>query len=150
MKLSIFVGLFILIDYKIQHVHSFTIKPMQLMKQSKTTHLSVTASSTTSSPKKSNLSITSTVIGRRLKQIFKESLSGVVVSLSTIPPSVAYATVIGLNPLAGIWSSFIVGLCIAAFAGGPGLIAGAAGNRLYYTTPHIYIHSTYITLTLPL
>ena len=125
-----------LIDYKIQHIHSLIVKPIPLIKQYKITHLSVTASSTTSSsPKKSNLSITSTVIGRRLKQILKESLSGVVVSLSTIPPSVAYATVIGLNPLAGIWSSFIVGLCIAAFAGGPGLIAGAAGG-------HIFIHNT--------
>ena len=56
----------------------------------------------------------------------QEVLSGFVVSLSTIPPSVAYASVIGLNPLSGIWSTFVVGLFVA-LARGPGVIAGAAG-----------------------
>jgi SulP family sulfate permease len=59
--------------------------------------------------------------------IFRESLSGFVVSLSTLPPSAAYASLIGLNPLIGIWSSFIVGSIVALLAGGPGVIAGAAG-----------------------
>ena len=75
----------------------------------------------------------------------KEVLSGFVVSLSTIPPSVAYASVIGLNPLSGIWSTFVVGLFIA-LARGPGVIAGAAGIihlYLYYTCTVIVISYVY-------
>lgn len=34
---------------------------------------------------------------------------------------------IGLNPLVGIWSSVIVGSVVGLLAGGPGIIAGAAG-----------------------
>jgi hypothetical protein len=57
----------------------------------------------------------------------KEFLAGLVVALATIPTSIAYSSIIGLNPLAGIWSSVIVGMTVALYGGSPGLIAGAAG-----------------------
>lgn len=56
-----------------------------------------------------------------------EVLAGSVVALATIPTSVAYSSIIGLNPLIGIWSSIFVGLLLALVGGGPGVIAGAAG-----------------------
>jgi SulP family sulfate permease len=61
------------------------------------------------------------------RQFSREVLSGVVVSLATIPTSAAYSALIGLNPLVGIWSSVIVGSVVGILAGGPGVIAGAAG-----------------------
>ena len=57
----------------------------------------------------------------------KEIFAGLVVALATIPTSIAYSSVVGINPLAGIWSSIIVGASVALIGGAPGLIAGAAG-----------------------
>lgn len=60
-------------------------------------------------------------------EVVREILAGVVTALATIPTSVAYASLVGMNPLSGIWSSAILGFTIAKIGGGPGLIAGAAG-----------------------
>lgn len=56
----------------------------------------------------------------------RECLSGFVVSLTTLPPSISYANTIGIHPLSGVYSSVIMGLIMSFFAGN-GLIAGAAG-----------------------
>lgn len=57
----------------------------------------------------------------------RELLAGLAVSVATIPTSVSYATVVGINPLLGIWNSAIIGFVITAVGGAPGLIAGSAG-----------------------
>ena len=59
-------------------------------------------------------------------RILREILSGFVVSLTTLPPSISYANTIGIHPLSGVYSSVIMGLFMSVFAGN-GLIAGAAG-----------------------
>ena len=59
-------------------------------------------------------------------RILRECLSGFVVSLTTLPPSISYANTIGIHPLSGVYSSVIMGLLMSVFAGN-GLIAGAAG-----------------------
>ena len=57
----------------------------------------------------------------------RETLAGAVTALATIPTSVSYATVVGVSPLVGIWSSAIVGLFSAVVGREPGLISAAAG-----------------------
>lgn len=57
----------------------------------------------------------------------RELLAGLAVGVATIPTSVSYATVVGINPLLGIWNSAIIGFVITAVGGAPGLIAGSAG-----------------------
>jgi len=75
-------------------------------------------------------------------EITTEILSGLTVALATVPTSIAYATIVGISPLLGIWTSIIIGgivgltlsitskykLALTSSSGsGPGLIAGAAG-----------------------
>lgn len=60
-------------------------------------------------------------------QLSKEVLAGLVGSLSTISTSIAYASIIGINPLIGVWSSALVGLLVAIVGGSPGLVVGSAG-----------------------
>ena len=57
----------------------------------------------------------------------KDILSGVVTALASVPTSIAFAQIAGVNPIVGIWSSVIVGLIMSVFGRTPGLIAGAAG-----------------------
>lgn len=105
----------------IQTVSSFsTIRSSSFVRLSK-----MSSSSKDSMP--SSPSTTINLGSPRPRQWSREVLSGVVVSLATIPTSAAYSALIGLNPLVGIWSSVIVGSVVGLLAGGPGIIAGAAG-----------------------
>ena len=53
-------------------------------------------------------------------ELLREVLAGLVVALATIPTSISYSTVIGVNPITGIWNSAIVGLLVTIIGGGPG------------------------------
>lgn len=59
--------------------------------------------------------------------VAKEALAGLVVALATVPTSIAYAGIVGVDPLTGLWSSVIVGGVVALAGSSPGVIAGAAG-----------------------
>ena len=70
-----------------------------------------------------------------MKQYFKTNSSGVknditagvTTSLAMIPEVVAFAFVLGIDPLVALSGAFIVGIFAAIFGGRPGLISGAAG-----------------------
>jgi len=70
-----------------------------------------------------------------LKQYFKTNnpgikndiTAGITTSLAMIPEVVAFAFVLGIDPLVALSGAFIVGLIAAIFGGRPGLISGAAG-----------------------
>ena len=70
-----------------------------------------------------------------MKQYFKTNSSGVkndvtagvTTSLAMIPEVVAFAFVLGIDPLVALSGAFIVGIIAAIFGGRPGLISGAAG-----------------------
>lgn len=70
-----------------------------------------------------------------LKQYFKinnpgiknDITAGITTSLAMIPEVVAFAFVLGIDPLVALSGAFIVGLIAAIFGGRPGLISGAAG-----------------------
>lgn len=54
-------------------------------------------------------------------------LAGLVVALAGIPTSLAYSAIVGVGPLAGLWTSVILGGTVALVGGGPGMVAGSAG-----------------------
>jgi MFS superfamily sulfate permease-like transporter len=56
-----------------------------------------------------------------------EILSGTTVALASIPSSIAFANIAGLDPLVGVWSSVILGTVSSLTGLRPGLVAGAAG-----------------------
>ena len=75
---------------------------------------------------------------------FQEILAGLVVSLSVIPTSISYSTVIGISPLIGIWNSAVIGLCTALVGGAPGkLICHSCDDEVVGTQDCTRIH-TYI------
>ena len=57
-----------------------------------------------------------------------EILSGLTVALALVPEAVAFAFVAGVDPLAGLYAAFIIGLLAATFGGRPGMISGATGS----------------------
>ena len=64
----------------------------------------------------------------RLTQIRIESLAGLTVALALVPEAVAFAFVVGVHPLVGLYAAFIVGLITAISGGRPGMISGATGS----------------------
>ena len=53
-------------------------------------------------------------------ELMRELLAGAVVGVATIPTSISYSTVIGINPIIGIWNSAILGLIVTIVGGAPG------------------------------
>jgi hypothetical protein len=53
-------------------------------------------------------------------ELTREVMAGLVVALATIPTSISYSTVIGINPITGIWNSALVGLFMTIVGGAPG------------------------------
>ncbi|MCH2672266.1 MAG: SulP family inorganic anion transporter [Dehalococcoidia bacterium] len=64
----------------------------------------------------------------RLTQVRIESLAGLTVALALVPEAVAFAFVVGVHPLVGLYAAFIVGLITAMTGGRPGMISGATGS----------------------
>ncbi len=64
----------------------------------------------------------------RLSRIRTESLAGLTVSLALVPEAVAFAFVVGVHPLVGLYAAFIVGLITSLTGGRPGMISGATGS----------------------
>ena len=56
-----------------------------------------------------------------------EILSGLTVALALVPEAVAFAFVAGVDPLVGLYATFMVGLLASIFGGRPGMISGATG-----------------------
>lgn len=56
-----------------------------------------------------------------------EVLSGLTVALALVPEAIAFAFIAGVQPLAGLYAAFMVGLITAVFGGRPGMISGATG-----------------------
>jgi hypothetical protein len=62
-----------------------------------------------------------------MSRILTETLSGTTVALASIPSSIAFATIAGVDPLVGIWSSVIHGAVSSLVGMRKGVITGAAG-----------------------
>lgn len=54
-------------------------------------------------------------------------LSGIVVALALIPEAIAFSIIAGVNPMVGLYASFVISVIIAFVGGRPGMISGATG-----------------------
>ncbi len=61
---------------------------------------------------------------RNLKNDF---LSGITVSLALVPEAIAFAFILGIDPIIGLYAAFIMGLVTSLIGGRPGMISGATG-----------------------
>jgi SulP family sulfate permease len=56
-----------------------------------------------------------------------EILSGLTVAIALVPEAIAFSFVLGVDPLIGLYSAFIMGLVTSILGGRPGMISGATG-----------------------
>lgn len=54
-------------------------------------------------------------------------LSGITVALAQIPEAVSFSFVAGVDPIVGLQSAWIMGICTSLGGGRPGMVAGATG-----------------------
>jgi len=54
-------------------------------------------------------------------------LAGMTVALALIPEAIAFAIIAGVDPMVGLYASFIISVMIAIFGGRPGMISAATG-----------------------
>ncbi len=54
-------------------------------------------------------------------------LSGLVVAVALVPEAIAFSFIVGVNPIVGLYTAFILGLVTALIGGKPGMISGATG-----------------------
>ncbi len=58
----------------------------------------------------------------------KEVIAGITTVFALVPESIAFAFVLGVDPMIALYTSFILGIVLAFIGGRPGLISGAAGS----------------------
>ena len=58
----------------------------------------------------------------------QEILSGLVVAVALVPEAIAFSFIVGVNPIVGLYTAFILGLITAILGGKPGMISGATGS----------------------
>lgn len=54
-------------------------------------------------------------------------LSGLVVAIALIPEAIAFSIIAGVDPMVGLYASFVISVVIAFVGGRPGMISGATG-----------------------
>jgi sulfate permease, SulP family len=54
-------------------------------------------------------------------------VSGITLALAQIPESISFSLVLGVNPVLGLQSAWIMGLVTSLMGGRPGMVAGATG-----------------------
>lgn len=62
-----------------------------------------------------------------LTQPLQNILAGIVVSLALIPEVIAFSVIAGVNPMVGLYASFVIAVVIALTGGRSGMISAAAG-----------------------
>lgn len=69
-----------------------------------------------------------------------ELLSGLTVALALVPEAIAFAFVVGVSPVIGLYSAFFIGLISAVLGGRPGMISGATGAMAVVVVSLVAIH----------
>jgi len=59
--------------------------------------------------------------------IRNDILSGLVVAVALVPEAIAFSFIVGVNPIVGLYTAFILGLVTALIGGKAGMISGATG-----------------------
>lgn len=60
--------------------------------------------------------------------IKNDILSGLVVAVALVPEAIAFSFIVGVSPIVGLYTAFILGLITALIGGKPGMISGATGS----------------------
>ncbi|MGC7931441.1 SulP family inorganic anion transporter [Lysinibacillus sp. VIII_CA] len=64
-------------------------------------------------------------------------LAGIVVALALIPEAIAFSIIAGVDPMVGLYASFIIAMVIAFAGGRPGMISAATGAMALLMVPLI-------------
>lgn len=64
-------------------------------------------------------------------------LAGIVVALALIPEAIAFSIIAGVDPMVGLYASFIIAVVIAFAGGRPGMISAATGAMALLMVPLI-------------
>ena len=65
----------------------------------------------------------------------KNILAGIVVALALIPEAIAFSIIAGVEPMVGLYASFIIAVVTAIVGGRPAMISGATGAVALLVTP---------------
>lgn len=60
--------------------------------------------------------------------IKNDILSGLVVAVALVPEAIAFSFIVGVSPIVGLYTAFILGLITSILGGRPGMISGATGS----------------------
>lgn len=70
-------------------------------------------------------------------------LAGIVVSLALIPEVIAFSVIAGVDPMVGLYASFVIALTIAFTGGRPAMISAAAGAIALLVFPLVRDHGVH-------
>ncbi len=62
------------------------------------------------------------------KNIKNDILSGFVVAVALVPEAIAFSFIVGVSPIVGLYTAFILGLITSIMGGRPGMVSGATGS----------------------
>ena len=77
---------------------------------------------------------------KRSQSMKADVLSGFTVALALVPEAVAFAFIVGVEPLIGLYAAFIVGIITAVIGGRPGMISGATGALAVVMVSLVALH----------
>lgn len=69
-----------------------------------------------------------------------DALAGIVVALALIPEAIAFSIIAGVDPMVGLYASFLIAVIIAFVGGRPGMISGATGAMALLMVPLVRDH----------
>lgn len=75
-----------------------------------------------------------------LNQPGKNILAGIVVALALIPESIAFSIIAGVDPMVGLYASFIIAVVTAVVGGRAAMISGATGAVALLVVPLVKDH----------
>jgi len=61
------------------------------------------------------------------RNLKNDVLSGLTVALALVPEAIAFAFILGIDPVIGLYAAFMMGLITSILGGRPGMISGATG-----------------------
>ncbi|GEN86801.1 sodium-independent anion transporter [Oceanobacillus sojae] len=75
------------------------------------------------------------LIQQWFSNIRADILSGIVVALALIPEAIAFSIIAGVDPMVGLYTSFIIAVVISFAGGRPGMISAATGAMALLMVP---------------
>lgn len=70
----------------------------------------------------------------------KDILSGLTVAFALIPEAIAFSIMAGVDPMVGLYASFVIAVSISFFGGRPGMISAATGAMASLMGPLVVQH----------